>query len=94
MYKYSTAYDQRGASMGRANHITDTEWEGKTHLELVPINLGGYDPGGAYWGLGEPLFVAYFDGEEEENEFFCRAQNRAEAKKEIRKHFPKIKFYH
>ncbi len=26
------------------------------HLQHVPLDTGGYDRGGAYWGLGDPLY--------------------------------------
>jgi hypothetical protein len=50
-----------GAPMGRYSH----PWEAFspapviTYLKRVPLNSGGYDRGGAYWRLGEPLWVAY-----------------------------------
>jgi len=47
-----------GAPMGRH---TGPQPEGdgdKWRLQRVPIDAGGYDPGGAYWGLGGALYWA------------------------------------
>lgn len=48
---------RRGAPMGRANKgerpVNETIYD-----RYVPLNEG-YEKGGAYWGLGEPLRVAY-----------------------------------
>lgn len=50
--------DRRGAYMGR-----QTLGAGLPHAPLclrkVPLDKGGYDPGGAYWGRGEPLYCAF-----------------------------------
>ena len=64
-YNYTKAYSQYGASMGRPDHISEAETVDKIHLERVVLNTGGYDLGGAYWGHGAPLYVAYGDGAEE-----------------------------
>jgi hypothetical protein len=58
----------------------------------VPIDSGGYDPGGAYWGHGAPLYCVEGDGlrtsdtwgrlAEPEEDVFCRyyrAADRADA---------------
>lgn len=51
----------RGAPMGRANVLLPGD--GKTHERIfdrrVPLDSGGYDKGGAYWGLGGELRVRY-----------------------------------
>lgn len=46
---------RRGASMGR---LCDLDYEVGDRLTIrrVPLDEGGYDPGGAYWGIGAPLF--------------------------------------
>lgn len=53
---------QFGAPMGRPKYgnsgsIPSTSFS----LRRIPINGGGYDRGGAYWGIGQPLYfyVAY-----------------------------------
>ncbi len=58
---------KRGAAMGRASDLP-LDFEGPVTLRAVPIDSGGYDPGGTYWGTPEDLWcvaddegrVAYF----------------------------------
>ena len=52
------------------------------------LDEGGYDQGGAYWGLGEPVFgarsTAGADGQPQpEAVFYVRAASRDAAKAEI-----------
>lgn len=45
-----------GAPHGRHGiEAFDPEIEVKLNLEQVPLNSGGYDAGGAYWGLRFPV---------------------------------------
>ncbi len=57
-----------GAPMGRANvnecptteHLeVNVSITGKTFDRTVPLDGGGYDAGGAYWGTGSELRVTY-----------------------------------
>lgn len=95
MYKYTKGYDLRGAQMGRRDFIINAGYMGKVHLELVRMSAcGAYDPGGAYWGIGTPLYIMYFEAPEgEENRMFVRAANRREAKLMVWQEFPRVKFY-
>lgn len=52
---------REGAPMGRRSTVTGTEPIGKVAVQRIPIDAGGYDEGGAYWGLGGPLFHAGSD---------------------------------
>jgi len=63
----------RGAPMGRRHspHISTP-----CRLFQVRLDAGGYDDGGAYWGVGEPLWCARDD---EGNEQFVRAPDRSTA---------------
>lgn len=70
-----------GAPMGRPTSPVS----GKAHLARVRI-VGGYDPGGAYWGLGEPLWCAWSD----EGEVYLRAPSREVAKARLG---PSCSFY-
>jgi hypothetical protein len=63
----------------------------KLYLQRVRLNSGGYDSGGAYWGLGAPLY-AYFD-ESGEFSHCIRASSRQKAKEAIRREFPEALFY-
>lgn len=61
-----------GAPMGRTSM---PDLSGKVHLARVPIR-DGYDPGGAYWGVGTPLWCAWND----EGAIYMRAATREAAK--------------
>jgi hypothetical protein len=54
---------------------------GKLSLQRVRLNSGGYDSGGAYWGIGEPLYVAT---DHENTTVFVRAMTRNGAKHAVR----------
>ena len=88
-YVYTKACSQYGASMGRRDTITEPLTVEKIHLERVRLDSGGYDPGGAYWGHGAPLFVAWGGGQE----MFFRAGDRDEAKEIVKGIFKNVKFY-
>ncbi len=47
-----------GAPMGRPN-VGDTADNKRTFNCKVPLDNGGYDKGGAYWGFPNNLRVAY-----------------------------------
>lgn len=59
IYKIITNEDCKyGAPMGRQN--VGVKPNNKKIFDcLVPMSEGAYDRGGAYWGLGKPLRVAY-----------------------------------
>ncbi len=70
-----------GAPMGRAE-FRDAKALPKRNMRLfrVRINSGGYDDGGAYWGIGAPLYCAeaLADGDDGGDYFleFARAYSR------------------
>lgn len=80
-----------GAPMGRRTgpYYLDHE-AGKVHLRRIQLDSGGYDKGGAYWGIGSPLYEVI---DQEGNGFILRAFNRSDAKKQILKDFPDVKFF-
>lgn len=47
-----------GAPMGRCS-IGEKPIKGTIYTYEIPIDFQGYDRGGAYWGLGSPLFVEF-----------------------------------
>lgn len=51
---------RRGASLGRPDRpsLGAGAVVSKFYLQRVRINSGGYDSGGAYWGIGSPLYWA------------------------------------
>jgi hypothetical protein len=65
-----------GAKMGRGSgHI-----EGRCYLQKLRMLSGGYDAWGAYWGIGDPVWVCQ-DGEG--SQLFVRASSRQLAKIEV-----------
>jgi len=73
-----------GAPMGRVERYPGPDIEPGTrfYLRTVPVDCGGYDRGGAYWGLGQTLYRAV--SECGGVEIFFRAGSRADAKREVR----------
>lgn len=68
-----------GAMMGRSN-VVPSDYKGeRLNLRRVPMH-GDYDPGGAYWGSGTPLYCAWGETDTEQTEVFVRAKSRNEAK--------------
>ena len=94
-----------GAPLGRTcDPLTNFQVEptdSRFTLRQIHINSGGYDPGGAYWGIGTPLFywaitiTVKGEGWETSDEFsgFFRARTRQEAKQKILNIHPKARFY-
>lgn len=81
-----------GAPMGRryTERFTLEALGTPLYLRRIRLNSGGYDAGGAYWGLGPPLFYVE-DGVG--NSRFFRARDRAEAKAKILEDWPDATFY-
>lgn len=85
----------RGAPMGRRD---TAPIEGKTdvlHLVRVKLYDYAYDKGGAYWGMGAPLYVAWSESDDyfvEDAELYVRAGNREEAKDKILTTYPFVRF--
>jgi len=80
-----------GAPMGRCTgpEYLDTD-SGKIYLHKVLLDNGGYDRGGAYWGIGQPLWETM---DQDGNGFIFRAYNRDKAKQHILNMFPEARFY-
>jgi hypothetical protein len=77
------AYSQYGASMGRTSDALEhfSACVGRVSLARVPLDAGGYDSGGAYWGIGEPLWRARgAEDDLDDLEAFFRAPSREAAK--------------
>lgn len=79
-----------GAPMGRScsgRHPGDE----KVYVREVRISSQGYDPGGAYWGIGNTLFhVTTSCGTFSE---FIRAHHRDHAIEKLERDYEGIKFY-
>lgn len=75
--QFETVSSRYGAPMGRrADGHLETDVARFVRLYRVRINSGGYDDGGAYWGLGEALYCAQDD---DGNRQFKRAATREKA---------------
>ena len=86
-----TGDTRRGASLGRTAVCNDTAAAHKFHLRRVYLDAGGYDPGGAYWGHGAPLYEAFTaDGSEY---MTLRAWSRDRAKDHVREDYAGAEFY-
>lgn len=88
----------RGAPMGRPDYWQVPRKEAaRFNLMEVRLNGGGYDRGGAYWGHGVPLYVAYATletmGDVLETIVHIRALSRERAKEILRKDYPNARFY-
>lgn len=93
----------RGAPMGRREYsTTEPAQPWKFRLARVALDSGGYDSGGAYWGIGKPLYLAEGDAlwlEAEERDadgppaFFIRANDREAARAEVLRRYPNARFY-
>ncbi|HFL6170873.1 TPA: hypothetical protein ACG4NJ_002217 [Pseudomonas aeruginosa] len=90
-----------GAPMGRRDDRGDTDAPYKFRLFRVRLDSGGYDDGGAYWGLGQPLYCAdaepvwdaSIEMECDGALQFLRARDREAAKAEILAQYPNATFY-
>jgi len=51
----------RGAGMGRTSGLPEN-FAGPLQLRHVPLDSGGYDPGGAYWGSPDNRMQAMISG--------------------------------
>jgi hypothetical protein len=77
----------------------------KFYLRRVPLNRGGYDSGGAYWGVGNDLYHAVSTEEVRTTapawvssaprtvELFLRAEDRDDAKAIVRQTCPHATFF-
>lgn len=87
----SNVSSRYGAPMGRVERHSPALPAARFYLRRVPINSGGYDAGGAYWGLGAPLYWATCTTGAAE--FFFRARTRDAAKAEVLARHPGARFY-
>lgn len=71
----------RGAVLGRPSYHGDYDFDGKIFLEMIPLDEGGYDRLGTYFGIGDPLF--WYHSEEGEIDAMIRAESFDDAKKKI-----------
>lgn len=90
MPKLSNVSSKFGAPMGRPSSKTEND-DQRFYLQRLDFVDGDYDEGGAYWGSGTPVWRCVSQDLEGEN--FFRAANREAAKAEVRKLYPKARFF-
>lgn len=79
MAQFAKLNCSRGAPLGRSSDSAlATDVTSSVRLFKVNVDRGGYDDGGAYWGIGLPLWCA-IDGEGSRR--FTRSSSRAHAAK-------------
>ena len=89
----------RGAQLGRP--ITESDAVPpvpfRFYLQRIRLDAGGYDSGGAYCGIGAPLYrLEAGEGPDDLKEWpsgFLRARTRADAKRQLRETYPAARFY-
>lgn len=83
-----------GSPMGRASAATqDLDTTHPLFLVRIRLNSGGYDAGGAYWGVGLPLYCA---NDHTGAATYFRARGRDAAKAHLRAthvHGAPVRFY-
>ena len=88
--KLSKLNCQYGAPMGRHERLHPANEE-KVRLSEVRLDRGGYDSGGAYWGIGEPLYWCRSDNGDVST--YIRAWDRETAKEKLLERNPNLKFW-
>lgn len=84
---------KRGASMGRVDTIPRKGQlvAPRFRLRRIRVNQGGYDSGGAYWGLGTPLWRA--EDRTYTAIYYFRSTNRDAAKVHVLALHPDARFF-
>jgi hypothetical protein len=85
------AEDLNEQGAGEAQRQREAAFAGFVSLRRIPLNAGGYDSGGAYWGHGAPLWSAMSDCGTVD--IWTRARDRQAAKAEVLKVAPKARFW-
>jgi hypothetical protein len=65
----------------------------KMHLVRVHLDAGGYDAGGSYWGIGEPLYQAFGECDDGFVGTYVRGLTRHQAKSRVLADYPNARFY-
>jgi hypothetical protein len=100
--KFPKAYDQYGADMGRDSVLpSDRNISIKLRLFKLQLDSGGYDEGGAYWGIPNNLYwvesvdevETQYGGQPEVIQMNFRGYDREDVKEKVRKILPNAKFF-
>lgn len=79
----------RGAAMGRPGTCGRPDYAGSLLLRRVRLDSGGYDPTGAYFGHGDPLY--WYASNDRTIDGVLRAGSRAEARKRVLGTYPRAR---
>lgn len=85
-----------GAPMGRPD-VTEIEDDARLErpmlwrMERIRWTDGAYDQGGAYWGYGDPVYLAVFEEGDTFIQRSYRARSRSEAAGKLRAEFPQAR---
>lgn len=90
MSKLPDVSSKYGAPMGRRNHYGAGTESPRLTVSAVPLDGGGYDSGGAYWGTGVPLW--HIESECGNVSWFTRAPSRGQAEELARERYPAATF--
>jgi len=83
---------QFGAPMGRRTWNGNTApYAGRMYLRRIRLDRGGYDSGGAYWGVGQRLYG--YAAEDDSVNGFVRANDWEDAKARVRRLYPLARFF-
>ena len=81
-----------GAPMGRPSYYEyDERYPTKCRLSHMPLDRGGYDAGGAYWGFPSNLYWLR-SADNDSVQLFYRARSRKEAAQKALADYPSIQF--
>jgi hypothetical protein len=86
----------RGASMGRFNAGLEYDVLDNAapfHLVRIPLDSGGYDRGGVYWGHDARERLYGYVGPLTDIRGFVRARSRGGAKAAVRLTYPRARFF-
>ena len=83
--------DSYTTKSGEVIHMTVTKDAAPMRLARVRLDRGGYDQGGAYWGVGEPLYE--YEAHLTDINGFVRGWTREKAKQAVRDIHPNARFY-
>jgi hypothetical protein len=89
---FTTVNSKYGAPMGRSDVTElqghDTDAPLRFRLERCRWVDGAYDQGGAYWGMGEPVYLAVHETDDAYVRRSYRARSRSHAIGQLRGEFP------
>jgi hypothetical protein len=81
-----------GAPMGRQSWDDNAEpFAGRMYLRHIPLDSGGYDKGGTYWGIGMRLYG--YAAHDDSVNGFVRAYDRVDAKSKVLELHPQATFF-